>query len=279
MKSTFLHSLFKNKFQIWSALSIFVIISSWFLYIHTLDFNSSLRIRQAWGSLYQIMAVFGGVIGLAVSNKWGGNKSLLGKAIMFFSIGLLLQSFGQSVDSYYNFFKNATIPYPSLGDLGFMGSVVAYIAGAAYLMKATGFGFSIKSLKGKAVAVLIPLIILIGCYFFFLQGYQFDWTNKLKIFLDFAYPLGQATYVSIALLAYLMSRNYFGGILRRPVVFLILALILQYISDFTFLYQANANTWYVGGINDFLYFLSYTLMALSLIYIGGINDVRKEQLV
>ena len=149
MKSTFLHALFKNKFQIWSALSIFVIISSWFLYIHTLDFNSSLRTRQAWGSLYQIMAVFGGVIGLAVSHKWGGNKSLLGKAIMFFSIGLLLQSFGQTVDSYYNFFKNATIPYPSLGDLGFMGSVVAYIAGAAYLMKATGFGFSIKSLKDE----------------------------------------------------------------------------------------------------------------------------------
>ena len=34
-----------------------------------------------------------------------------------------------------------------------------------------------------------------------------------------------------------------------PFVFLIVALIFQYISDFTFLYQANAGTWYVGGLN------------------------------
>jgi hypothetical protein len=128
------------------------------------------------------------------------------------------------------------------------------------------------------VAIGIPLVLLITCYFIFLQGYQFDWTHKLKIFLDFGYPLGQAIYVSIALLAYFMSRNYFDGLLRRPVVFLIAALIFQYISDFTFLYQSNANTWYVGGMNDFFYFLSYTLMTLTLIYLGGVYDLRNEQL-
>ena len=230
----------------------------------------------AWGSTYQVLAILGGIVGLFVAKRWGF-KSLLGKAILFFSIGLLLQSFGQTVDSYYNFFLNATIPYPSLGDVGFMGSVFAYIIASVFLLKATGIKVSIKSVKGKAIVIGLPLIVLVTCYFFFLQGYQFDWTNKIKIFLDFGYPLGQAAYVSIALMAYLMSKNYFGGTLRLPVVFLIIALVFQYVSDFTFLYQANANTWYVGGLNDFMYFISYTIMTLALIYIGGVHKAIIDQ--
>ena len=266
----------KNKFTTAVAVTLFVIISLWFFQIHTRPMADTESVRQAWGSIYQIMALFGGIVGLIVSKHWGGYKSLIGRAVFFFSIGLLLQSFGQSVDSYYNYFANQQIPYPSLGDIGFMGSVIAYIVGAWLLMKASGFKFSVKSAKGKFFAVALPLVILVACYFFFLQGYVFDWSNKAKIFLDFGYPFGQAIYVSIALLVYLMSRNFLGGIMKKPIMFLVIALIFQYISDFTFLYQANAQTWYVGGLNDYLYFCSYFLMALSLINMGGLFKVIKE---
>ena len=265
-----------NKFLYRLTFVLFIALTLWYLYIHHLGLDGTLNIRQIWGSTYQILAILGGITGLFVARTWG-YKSIFGKAILFFAIGLLLQAFGQSVDSYYNFFLNASIPYPSLGDAGFFGSVIAYIIASVYLLKATGISVSIKSVKGKVLAICIPLILLVTCYFFFLQGYQFDWTNKLKIFLDFGYPLGQASYVSIALLAYLASKNYFGGTLRLPFVFLIVALIFQYFSDFTFLYQANANTWYVGGLNDYLYFLSYTIMTLALIYFGGVHKAILDQ--
>lgn len=106
-------------------------------------------------------------------------------------------------------------------------------------------------------------------YLFFLQGYEFDWSNKLKIFLDFGYPFGQAIYVSIAMLAFFFSRNFLGGVMKRPLWILMFALIFQYCADFMFLYQSNTDTWYVGGINDYLYFVSYFLMTLALIYIGS----------
>ena len=275
-KIGFGQTITKNKFLYWLTFILLVALTGWFVYIHQLDLSLTLRVRQAWGSTYQVLAILGGIVGLFVAKRWGF-KSLLGKAILFFSIGLLLQSFGQTVDSYYNFLLNATIPYPSLGDVGFMGSVFAYIIASVFLLKATGIKVSIKSVKGKAIVIGLPLIVLVTCYFFFLQGYQFDWTNKIKIFLDFGYPLGQAAYVSIALMAYLMSKNYFGGTLRLPVVFLIIALVFQYVSDFTFLYQANANTWYVGGLNDFMYFISYTIMTLALIYIGGVHKAIIDQ--
>jgi hypothetical protein len=260
----------RNKALYAVAFLIFAVVSVTFFYIHSLSLDSTQSLRQAWGSAYQIMALFGGVVGLCISRKWGGYKSLVGKAIFFFSIGLLLQSLGQSVNSYYNYFQNQTIPYPSFGDVGFMGSVFAYIAGSVFLARATGFQLSIRSIKGKFFAIGIPLVVLVLSYSYFLQKYIFDWTNSIKIFLDFGYPLGQAFYVSMALLALIMSREYLGGVMKRPLMFIVVALMFQYISDFTFLYQANAGTWYVGGVNDFLYFISYFLMALALINMGSV---------
>lgn len=248
------------------ALLLFFVLSLWYFYLHFLsikiDESTNLKI---WASSYQIIAAFGGIVGLFVSSMWGGHKSLVGRSLLYFSLGLLLQVFGQSVDSYYNIFQNQAIPYPSFGDIGFMGSVFAYIAGAYTIMKSVGLKFSIRSIKGKVIGIFVPVVILTISYFFFLKGYQFDWTNPLKVLLDFGYPFGQALYLALALVAFLISQNYLGGIMRKPILFLLSALVFQYASDFMFLYQANAGTWYAGGINDYMYCISYLLMTLSLI--------------
>jgi hypothetical protein len=117
---------------------------------------------------------------------------------------------------------------------------------------------------------MIPLLLLLFSYSFFLINYEYDFGNKLKIFLDFGYPLGQAFYVSLAILTFLLSKKFLGGMMKGPILFLLIALIVQYFSDFNFLYQASQETWYVGGIGDFLYMLSYFVMALSLIHIGNV---------
>ena len=276
MKEPVAGILRKDKWLYATIFILFIAITGWYLYIHSFDLSGTERLRQAWGSAYQIMALFGCLIGFAASKKWDGYKSLIGKAVMFFSIGLLLQSFGQSVDSYYNYFKNEAIPYPSLGDVGFMSSVIAYIAGAFLLLKATGFQVSAKSLRKRMTAIVIPLAVLVTSYLFFLHGYVFDWSNPIKVILDFAYPLGQATYISIVLIAYMTSFNYNLGAMKKPLLFLLIALAFQYFADFTFLYQANAGTWYVGGANDFLYFSSYFLMALALLVMGGVRRILPE---
>ncbi len=276
MKEQAASILQKDKWIYATAGILFLAITVWFIYIHAFNQSVNEGLRQAWGSAYQVMALFGCIIGFMASRKWDGYKSLIGKAILFFSIGLLLQSFGQSVDSYYNYFNNTTIPYPSLGDVGFMGSVLSYIGGAWLLLKATGFQVSTRSLKKRLIAIIIPLIILITSYLFFIHGYVFNWSNPMKVILDFAYPLGQATYISIVLIAYLSSINYNLGAMKWPLFFLLIALAFQYLSDFMFLYQANAGTWIVGGANDYLYFMSYFLMALALLVMGGVRRILPE---
>jgi hypothetical protein len=258
-----------------TALVIFLAISAWGFFLHGSGTASEYDLK-VWASAYQIIALFGGIVGLIVSKKWGGMKSLIGKAVFYFSIGLLLQVFGQSVNSYYNIFQSQDIPYPSLGDIGFMGSVFAYITGAYVLIKACGLRFSLRSIRGKIFVIGLPLVILCASYLFFLRGYEFDLTNKLKIALDFGYPLGQALYLALALGAFAVSSKFLGGIMKQPIFFLIIALVCQYISDFMFLYQANAGTWYAGGVNDYMYFVSYFLMTLALITMGSVFKKIKE---
>jgi hypothetical protein len=185
---------------------MFLSLSVWWFYINFFFPQVTTNSKQLFAASYQILALFGTIIGFLMARHWGGYKSLLGKTLIFFSMGLLLQSFGQSVYSYYIFFEKIAIPYPSIGDIGFFGSVLAYIYGVFLLARISGANTSLKKTKNKAWAVLVPLLMLSVSYFFFLKGYQFDWTNKLKVFLDFGYPVGQAFYVSIAILV--LSSRY-----------------------------------------------------------------------
>jgi hypothetical protein len=220
---------------------------------------------QLWAVTYQVIAWYGALCGFYFARLWGGWKSVVGRANLAFAMGLLAQSFGQSVFSYY-FYNGVHTPYPSLADLGFFGSIPFYIYGAVLLVKFTRFKF--RSLKHLAPAFVIPIVMLVGSYILFLKGYQIDPSDNLRLLLDFGYPLGQAIYVSIAILALIISSRIMKGIMIKATLLFILSLVMQYISDFTFLYTSINGTFVGGGMVDYLYMVSYFFMALSLVYLG-----------
>ena len=247
----------------------FFILSIWWAWLNFFDPSVTSNKLQLWAALYQVVALYGAIVGFYISHLWGGHRSIMGKAVLAFSIGLLLQSFGQSVYSYYIFYEQIEIPYPSVGDIGFFGSIPMYIYGITMIAMAAGAKFSMKRyLSSKLQLLILPIGMLIFSYSIFLSDYNFSGVSFTKVFLDFGYPLGQAFYVSLAILAFSLTRHFLGGIMHGPVLFLIFALIAQYLSDFTFLYQAAHGIWSAGGFNDFMYLTSYSLMATALIYIG-----------
>ncbi len=225
-------------------------------------------------SFYMLLPLFGGVTGLLTSTNWGGAKSTIGRAILFLSFGLLAQVLGQlyyfiSID-----FLHIEIPYPSIGDIGYFGSIPLYITGIWFLSKAIGTKNALN-IKSAFLVVLLPILLLIFSYIEFLKDYEFDWSAPLVIFLDFGYPFGQAIYISIAILTFLLSIKYLGGKLKYPVLVLLFALLCQYASDFVFLYQVNNETWTGGGINDFMYLFSYFVMTMGLLQFNGVLDKLK----
>ena len=230
---------FTRNRQITIAVLLFLVVTAWWLTVNPLNADLVADKKNIWSASYEFISIFGGICGLFITKHWGGRKSILGRAVLAFSIGLFLQSFGQVVYNFFTLVEKIQAPYPSLGDIGYFGSVFAYIYGVLALARYAGVSVSFKSVTNKILVVIIPIGLLTLSYFTFLKGYEFDWSNPVKVFLDFGYPLGQAFYVSIALLVLFLSRKFLGGILKKPVLLLVFALVVQYISDSNFLYHAN----------------------------------------
>ncbi|HSW37434.1 MAG TPA: hypothetical protein VLG37_03645 [Candidatus Saccharimonadales bacterium] len=256
--------LLKNKTSLIVILG-FIGFSTWWVILQA-AYKNTTNDLLAFAGVYGVMALFGGILGLAASKKWGGSKSLVGRALLVIAFGLLAQEFGQLVYAYMTDIQHITIPYPSVGDIGYFGSTLLYIYGIFVISKAVGSKYSLKSGANKLLAFVVPAILLGTSYYLFLRGYQFDWHHPLTIFLDFGYPLGEATYISIAIMAFLLSRKYLGGIMKNRILLLLGAFVVQYAADFNFLYQNSHGTWVNGGYGDYLYFVSYTVMTASLIY-------------
>jgi len=226
---------------------------------------------------YWLMALWGGVWGLVISRRWGGLKSVMGKAMVFFSLGMLAQVFGQISYSVYYYYFQADAPYPSVGDIGFFGSIPLYIIAIILLARASGVKISFRSLKSVIPALLLPVVGLLVSYLVFLQGYEFDWSAPLVVFLDFGYPFGQAIYVSLTVLVFYLSRGVLGGVMRSKILLLLFALVVQYLADYTFLYWISNGTWYASGPNDLIYLVAYFVMTLAIIQLKTVSDQLREK--
>jgi len=260
-----------------AAIAIFTVMTVWWVALRLTNAPADSLTNSLFGNTYGAMALFGALAGFFIAKKWGGFKSLIGRAIAMFSLGLLFQEFGQLVYAYFIFIKNVDIPYPSIGDIGYFGSIPLYIYGAYLLAKATGVHLSVKSTGKKAIAVIVPLLFVGLVYWSFLVNYDFAGTPWLTIFLDFGYPLGQAVYISIAIITLLLSRGMLGGLMKNKIRLLLVALVAQFASDYTFLYQSHQGTWTAGGINDYMYLVSYFLMAAALIKMKLAYDEARGQ--
>lgn len=251
-----------------SVLALFEIFLIWWIWLHYFISGTSANTLLLWSDVYQLVALFGAIFGFIASNRWGGSKSFIGRAIIAFSIGLFFQTFGQSVFAYYVHYLQVSIPYPSIADVGFFGSILFYLYGALMLAKVSHAKPLLKLIGSRIYIILIPLGILAISYFIILQGYIFNWYNPIKIFLDFGYSLVEIVSLSIVLLAFSLSQQKLRGALKIPIISFIVALACQYLSDFVFTYQANIGTYSAGGINDLMYLFSYILMAFSLILLS-----------
>lgn len=239
------------------------------LYIALLVFWVSEQVLRMWSHeiftyVYFVLPLYGGIMGLFTAKLWGGSKSALGKAMMGFSIGLLCQVFGQLSYAYYLLFLGRDVPYPSIGDFGYFGSIFCYIFAVLQLAFASGSRYSLRSMSYRLIALFLPFVMLVVSYVFFINGQSLDTSNVLKLVLDLGYPLGQSIYISLALLALILSGRYMGGVLRPAVLIILVGLITQYVADFMFLYEASRGIWEAGKINDIIYLSAYCLTALGM---------------
>lgn len=234
------------------------------------DFPISLM----WGVGINFMPFFGGVLGLYTARHWGGFNSAVGKAIISLSLGLLLWSAGNWTWSYYNFFLDHEVPYPSLADIGYIGALPFWAAGIFYLSKATGAGFSLRKIGGRIYIIFLPIIAAILSYyvlFVVARNSAFDWneSSALKVFFDLAYPIGDWIILTLAFLVWGLSLKYLGGRYRWPVFIILFGYVLMFLADFSFSYTTTLGTYFNGSFSDLLFVTALFVISFGIVSLDG----------
>lgn len=89
------------------------------------------------------------------------------------------------------------------------------------------------------------------------------------MFFDIAQPLGNAVYVSAAIITFVFSRTVLDGIMQSKAFLLLVALVIQFIADYIFLYKSS--TYYSGNYMDFIYLTAYFIMTLALLSLKSLQ--------
>lgn len=224
--------------------------------------------------LFGLLPLIGGLIGMFRSRVWGGLSSMLGRAVFFVSLGLVCWGIGETIWSYYNFFKNVAAPYPSWADLGFAPSIFFWVIGVIFLSHASGAWLRLKrSWHAKTYALLAIAGLTVLSYYLLVKVAR-DSTlvpageTALKVVLDIAYPLGDFLAAIFAFLVLTLSFKYLGGLYRWAIGAVLLGLGTMYVADFVFSYTTTVGTYYNADWGDLLlttglFLLTYGVLGLS----------------
>jgi hypothetical protein len=225
-------------------------------------------INRFWGLSIDFLALFGGVLGILVAKQWGNFKSMVGRGILFLSSGIVVWSLGNFIFSYYVFFQNVSIPYPSVADIFFIGALPLWMIGMFYFAKASGVQFGLKSNFRRSFLFVVPIMTSIASYYLLVvvarAGLVTNGGGVIKVFFDLAYPIGDTIIATIALLVYSLSFKYLGGKFKIPVIFILLGFVLMFFADFAFSYTTTLGIYYGGSAVDPLFVVALFLMGFGL---------------
>ncbi len=221
-----------------------------------------------FGVALGLFVIICGITGLSKAKFWGSFSSYIGRFVIFLSSGFIFWGIGTLIIGYFNLFLDQAYPYPSIADVVYIISWPLWILAIFNLSKATGARFKLKSIKGKILALLIIIIAIIVSYYLLFavaRGGVFEISDVsfLRLFFDFAYPVGSMAIVTSSLLLFGLSINYLGGIYKVPILLIIFGFILNYIADLAFTYINTIGTYSVGNWVDMLYATIFLILGIG----------------
>ena len=230
-------------------------------------FKHSTQYGYIFSFVYGFIPFIGSIIGFRISKSWGFFKESVGKAVFFLSLSLFSWSMGEFIWAYYNFFLNATVPYPSWADVGFVLNYPFWGIGMVYLGNASGARMGLQKTGRKLLLIVIPVVVSLFSWYIMVDlaraGSITSGGGFLKVFFDIAYPVGDVILLTMGLLIFGLSFRYWGNQLKWPITVILLGIALEYIADFGFSYTTTVNTFYNGSWVDLVFTTSLTILSLG----------------
>lgn len=242
----------------------------WGLLINKLDLEGQ---RDIFTDLYYFIPLLGGAAQFLVSKTWGGNKSYIGKSFMYFSIALFAEGLGLLIYSLYFRLVGEELAYPSAGDYVFVAGIVSLIIGSYWLLKviAPTKKQLVKPVWHIAASLLLVAILFAFAWGDFLKEGITDERGGVTVLFNVIYPTTELVYIGLCMMSLLKVSKTAGGKMFKPVLSILAALCLLYVSDFIFLRRSYNDTWVAAGLSDMLYVTSYTAIVWSLHYFDSVR--------
>lgn len=230
--------------------------------------------RSDAGAITQIplavIPILGSFVGFAVAKSWGGFKSRLGKAVTFYSLGLLAWGGGVVGWLIYIYVLGETeVPYPSPADFVYMLAQIMWYTASIIMARIIGaqYGFKqrhgwLKMLIGSVFAVALSYILLVTVA---RDGDLSASGLTLRTFFDFYYPIATALSLTLVLVIYLLARKYIGGLYKTALLVLFAGFIFQFFGDFIYTLSTTDETYYNGHWADVLFTTAMLVLTLGLL--------------
>jgi len=250
-------------------IGIFLIMVVYWVLITTNNLQDTIQ-NFLYGAVLGVLPILGAIFGFINAKKWGWLKSSMGKSVFLLSSGLLTWGLGTLIFAYYNIFLQIAVPYPSLADVFYIVSWPLWAWGMLQLSSATGVKYSLRSLKGKLLLLIIPALMIAISYYLLvvvIRGGILDFhlgDGGLKLFFDLAYPIGDVVILTLTTLIYGLSYNYLGGKFKTTVYIILIGFIINYIADFLFSYTTTLGTFYTGGLVDLVFTMAMFTLSLGI---------------
>lgn len=230
--------------------------------------------RSSAGAITQfplaIIPIIGSFIGLSVARSWGGLKSRLGRAITFYSLGLLAWGCGVVGWLIYIYILDRTeVPYPSPADFVYMLAQIMWYLGSLYIAGVIGAQYAIKSRMGWLKAALAS-VLAVGLSYLLLitvarQGSLETTGLSMQTFFDFYYPIATALSLTLVTVVYLLSHKYLGGLYKKSIIVLFVGFIFQFFGDFTYTWTTTTEVYHNGHWADMLFTTAMLVLTWGLL--------------
>ncbi|OGD93293.1 hypothetical protein A2697_03030 [Candidatus Curtissbacteria bacterium RIFCSPHIGHO2_01_FULL_41_44] len=209
-------------------------------------------------NFYSIIPIFGAFVGWLVAARFGGLKSVLGRAISMLAAGLLAWGLGGFVWLWYNLVFQVPVPQPSLADYLFVGAYIFWAFGTIYLAKAAGIRFfPQETFAGKTILVVVPvlLVVLITVFYILLR------TGSSSNLLSYVVFVPLLIYTGSILPLVL---NLYGGKFFKATGLVVLGFFILYLAGTSFFYSVANNTYYNGHLSDLFFAAGFSVISTGI---------------
>ncbi len=226
------------------------------------------------GYAYGYIALIGISYGLR-NLHMAKNRDYTGRPqiIRWLCLGLLSQFIGLQIWTAYNL-QGVEVPYPSIADFGYFGLIPCYTYVALWLAAPSLSDNLAYFIKRKGLFIFTPILFsMMLILFYFITTYSFSVQSTISNFFDIIYPLGEALPMTLLLYALVLKTEKKVRVEKINSIIILVGFFLQFLAEYSFIFSAKLESYVNTGFIDYIYCISYTYMALTIVMLTNVNKL------